>query len=158
MFPFRIRFQTKFSSESFVISDQTILDSLKEELKRTGVDEISITDKSTLEFKNLLIHDFISLRPGLNWNIWVGISYGKFIINTISNSRGITYEFDTYRILTFGLIFALLVGLGSKSFTEGLFVFGFLGVLPWFISVLRHRFNFPNLIDSILKSYKQIKS
>lgn len=76
MFPFIIKYTKTLNSNFDLISNEILLKSFQENLKSDGVDRIKIENNSILKYEN----DFFAIRPGLNWNIWVGICCGKIEI------------------------------------------------------------------------------
>ena len=146
MFPFLIKYNKTLNSNFDLIDNEVLLKSFKENLKRDGVDRIFIENNSTLRYEN----DFFAIRPGLNWNIWVGISGGQIEIIKDKDTRKVTYLINTLRFFIVGAIAGIAFGLISKMIVVGLFAFSFLGLLNWIISISRHRFNFSSLLNKII--------
>ncbi len=146
MFPIIIKYSKTLSGDFDTIANQKILDCAKEYLKRDGVDHIDIIDESVLKFNN----DFFAIRPGLNWNIWVGIWRGQISIEKLDSKRKIRYRINTIRFWIIGLLTGLLFGLITKLLWVGLLAFGVMGLLNWTISVVRHYFNLTGLLTDII--------
>lgn len=147
MFPFTIKYKKTLSSNFDLIENETILKCFQENLKRNGINRIFIEDNSILKYKN----DFFAIRSGLNWNIWVGISGGRIEFIETQNKRIVIYIFDTSRFFIIGLITGVVFVLFSKMILAGLFAFSVLGLLNWVISISRHRLNFSDLLNEVLK-------
>ena len=150
MFPFLIKYKKTLNSNFDLIENEVLLKSFKENLKRDGVDRIFIENNSTLRYEN----DFFAVRPGLNWNIWVGISGGQIEIIKDEDKRKVTYLFNTSRFFIVGAIAGIAFGLFSRMILIGLFAFSFLGLLNWIISILRHRENFSSLLNEVIRNNK----
>jgi hypothetical protein len=150
MFPFLIKYKKALNSNFDLIDNETLLKGFKENLKRGGVDRIFIKNNSILRYEN----DFFAIRPGWNWNIWVGISGGQIEITKDENKRKVTYLFNTSRFFIVGAIAGIAFGLFSKMILIGLFAFSFLGLLNWIISISRHRANFSELLNEALSNNK----
>jgi hypothetical protein len=110
MFPFLIKYKKILNQDFDLIENENILKTIKENLKRSGVDRISISNGSTLNFEN----DFFAIRPGLNWDIWEGISKGQIEIVKNQQIREVSYLFNTSRFFIIGLTAGVFVGIISK--------------------------------------------
>jgi hypothetical protein len=146
MFPFIVKYKKPLHQDFGHIDDDTILKSFIENLMKEGVDRISIKNTSLFLYENA----FLSIRPGLSWNIWVGVSRGQIEIIKTQNTRVVSYMFNTSRFFILGLIAGLLIGLITQTFWIGLLGFTVLGVLNWGISIIRHWLNFSDLLNKIL--------
>jgi hypothetical protein len=150
MFPFIVKYKKTLNNDFDLISNKTILTSFEENLKRDGVDKLSIVNDSILNFKNY----FFAIRPGLNWNIWVGISNGKIEIEKSGTYREVTYLFNTSRFFIIGLLSGFFFWSFSKEFLAGLLAFTVIGVISWIISIIRHRINLNVLLDEVIRNEK----
>jgi len=150
MFPFLIKYKKTLNSNFDLIDNEVLLKSFKENLKRDGVDRIFIENNSILRYEN----DFFAIRPGWNWNIWVGISGGQIEIIEEDNKRKVTYLFNTSRFFIIGALAGIAFGLFSKMILIGLFAFSFLGLLNWIISISRHRANLSSLLNEVMRNNK----
>ena len=150
MFPFLIKYKKILNQDFNLIENENILKTIKGNLKRNGVDRISISNGSILNFEN----DFFAIRPGLNWNIWEGISKGKIEIVKNQQIREVSYLFNTSRFFIIGLTAGVFIGIVSKMVWPGFFAFTVLGLLNWTISIIRHRVNFNDLLNEVLRNNK----
>lgn len=150
MFPFIIKYTKTLNSNFDLISNEIMLKSFQENLKSDGVDRIKIENNSKLKYEN----DFFAIRPGLNWNIWVGICCGQIEIKQREDKKVVTYTFNTSRFFIIGLIAGIAFWLFSKFIIAGLFAFTVLGILNWIISILRHSANFSSLLSEVLRNNK----
>jgi len=150
MFPFTLKYKKTLKSDFDLINNETMLKSFQENLKRDGVDRTFIENNSTLRYEN----DFFAIRPGLNWNIWVGICCGQIEISQNENKKSVTYLFNTSRFFIVGLIAGIAFWLFSKEIFAGLFAFSVLGLLNWIISISRHRAHLSNLLNEVLRNNK----
>ncbi|WP_075604012.1 hypothetical protein [Saccharicrinis aurantiacus] len=150
MFPFVIKYKKTLNSNFDLIENEVLLKSFKEKLKRDGVDRIFIENNSSLSYKN----NFFAIRPGLNHNIWAGISGGQIEIIKSKEKRKISYLFNTSRFFIVGGIAGIAFGLFSKMILVGLFAFSSLGVLNWIISISRHRVNLSSLLNEVIRNNK----
>lgn len=73
---------------------------------------------------------------------------------TKENKKVVTYLFNTSRFFIVGLIAGIAFALFSKMILIGLFAFSFLGLLNWLISILRHRMNFSDILNEVLRKNK----
>ena len=147
MFPFIIIYKKTLNSDFDLINNGNLLNSFQEQLKKDGVDKISMENNSILKYKN----DFFSIKPGLNWNIWVGICCGQIEVKQGSNTREVIYSFNTSRFFIVGLIAGIIFSLFFKMIFPGLFAFFVLGVLNWILSISRHRAKLSSLLNNTLK-------
>lgn len=150
MFPFIITYSITLKPDYDRFSNQQIFESLRQDLKSDGVDRVIVDSESKLLFNN----DFFSIRPGLNWNIWVNVSSGYFEIKSMDTKRVIYLVINVSEIFIIGFIAGLLFGLISKIWWFGAIAFGFLGILNWLITFIRHKFNFIHLVDGIKNNLK----
>jgi hypothetical protein len=138
------------NSDFDLIDNGTMMKSFQENLKRGGVDRITIENNSILKYEN----DFFAIRPWLNWNIWDGICCGQIEITQNENKKAVTYLFNTSRFFIVGLIAGVAFWLFSKIIFAGLFVFSVLGLLNWIISISRHRAHLSSLLNEVLRNNK----
>jgi len=148
MFPFIIKYTKTLNSNFDLISNEIMLKSFQENLKSDGVDRIKIENNSILKYEN----DFFAIRPGLNWNIWVGICCGHIEIKQRGNKKIVTYLINTSRFFIVGLIAGIIFWLFSKFIIAGLFAFTVLGLLNWIISISRHRAHLSSLLNEVLRN------
>lgn len=128
-------------------STERILDYVRKDFLDSGADSVQLIDNNLLaENKRFDIR----IRPDLNFNRWIGISYAKLQIIESNLQRNALYSFDTTRILVIGFIAGLLFGLISQMFWIGLLVFGAIGVLNWIIKILQHWICFDSTFGDII--------
>jgi hypothetical protein len=145
IFPFEITFKKKLKGEILKYSTSEILMYLKLEFEKSGTDYIELLNDCIL-IKN----DWISLRirPGWNWNRWLGINSAKFQIKMIENNeRKAIYTFDLTKLLFISTIVSFLFGSISRSFLIGLITFLFIGFMNWVIKLIQHKISFDELLS-----------
>jgi hypothetical protein len=144
IFPFEVTFKKKLSGEIEKFTTPDILDFYKKEFEKSGADSIKFINGSIIVKNNLID---LMVKPGLNWNRWVGVYSAKFQITEKENKvRIAVYSLNVSKILIFGAIVGLFVGLSSNSIWNGLGIFGFLGILTWAIKLFQHRIDFDDFI------------
>ena len=148
MFPFEIKYEKPINSQFDSISNETILEYFEQNLKDDGVDETYIEENTILRFNNY----YLSIRPGLNWNIWEGIRKGSFEIIMKENQRIMIYSFNISKLIIPFTLFGLSITVLSigTSIGFGLFTFAWT-LLPWLTILLRHKNKLTNLLDEVLE-------
>ncbi len=134
-FPFEITYKLKLVGdiEKFATSD--ILDFVRNDFKKSGADSVRVI-KDTVFAENRLLE--IRIRPGLNWNRWIGIGYAKLQIVELDNSRYAIYSFNLTRILFIGALMGIFIGFLTHIYWIGLITFGVLGLLNWLTKLIQH--------------------
>ena len=106
---FRIKAELFLNEEFNNISNETLFKETYNFLKKEGVDRIKIKNNEKLFLEN----DFFAIRPGLNWNIWVGIDSGEIQIkfDELKNRKKIIYSVSFSRMFWTLLIISVIGGL-----------------------------------------------
>lgn len=134
-FPFDITYKKRLSNKAgnFVIDD--ILETIKLDFIKSGADTVRMEGNHVIA-KNRMFR--IRIRPGLNFNRWLGISSADLLINDSEKFREVIYTFNTTRIFLVGVLFGFFFGLISPVYWMGIIVFGVMGLLNWLFKLLQH--------------------
>lgn len=139
-FPIEITFKKRLIEDFKEFSNQQILDFFIKDFQDSGVKNIR------RESDNKVVADimFFAIRPGWNWNRWVGISQGSVQIlgNDNDSQRLIVYRFNQTRLFIIAVIASVIFGIVSQEWYTGLFAFGVLGILNWIIKLIQHSSTF----------------
>lgn len=146
---FTIKYKKKLNSIFDTISDKEIIETFANDFRVTGVDKIIIENDSYFSYKN----NFFSIKPGWNWNRWVGICRGEIKITKINDDRNIYYSFDVLIIVLVGLTFGIFSFVSTKNFTSsiiGLILgLGIIGGVNVLITAIIHFDNLIGILNSI---------
>jgi hypothetical protein len=145
IFPFEVTYKKELKGEIQKYSTSEILDFFKNDFEKSGADSIELTNDCIL-VKN----DWISfrIRPGFNWNRWLGINSAKFqIISTEKNERKAIYTFNLTKLLLESAIICIFIGLVNRSLLVGLVCYFFLGIMNWVIKLFQHQFSFNEFLN-----------
>lgn len=151
MFPFTITYRRTLDRRFDEIDTKSILNSFKENLQRKGVSKITNETDSKLTFKI----DFFSSKPGVNWNIWVGINRGKIEMEESTGKRTVIYEFNTSQIFIAGFVGGVLFWIVSQMWWAGCFAFGIFGLFNWIVTLVRHDDNLTGVLNKILQTQQK---
>jgi hypothetical protein len=139
-FPFEITYRKKLKNEFNEFSNQYILDFFIKDFRDSGVKNIRT------ESENRVIADimFFAIRPGWNWNRWVGIGQSSVQIEGTDqeSKRIVIYRFNLTRLFTIAFIASIFFWAISQEWWTGLFAFGVLGFLNWIIKLIQHSSTF----------------
>jgi hypothetical protein len=152
-FPFEITYRKKLKNKFNDYSNEKIIEFFIQDFEKSGVRNIR------RENINKVIADimFFAIRPGWNWNRWVGISYGTIEIvgDFEKENRVVVYKFNQSRLLIMGFIASIFVGITSQMILFGLGAFGFMCVLTWGIKLLQHYITFYETFDEMIFERKR---
>jgi hypothetical protein len=152
IFPFELTFKKKIEGELENFSTHDILNFAKEDFKKSGATNIRLTNDSLTTINPF---GYIGIRPGLNWNRWVGISRAEFKIKPSKNHRIAYYTFNLTRVIILGVIAGILAGIIELSFWIGLITFGLFGIVHWISKVWQHKFVFYDTFFDLIARNKQ---
>lgn len=145
IFPFEVTYKKKLDGEIQNYTTSDILDFFKNDFEKSGPDFIKIKN-DCISIKNNLIS--FRIRPGLNWNRWVGINSAKFqIINTENNSRIAIYTFNLTELVLVSAIMSIAFGIFTQSLLIGLFIYFWLGIMNWATKLFQHQFSFDDFLN-----------
>ncbi len=140
---------SKYLKEEFnQIPTEELLSDIDSFLKSEGVDYVFVKGKENLILKN----EFFSLRPGLNWNIWIGVASGEIIIHSDKNmnKKIIKYSVSYLRMVVTLFIIALFGGLATiKLYGIGAILGIGSFILNFPILYFRHKFHLNDIIKHL---------
>lgn len=151
MFPFIVKYKKPLDSRFNSISNEDILNCIREFLEENYVDRIFIEDNLTIRYEN----DYLfSKRMFMFWNIWDFIFSGKITIEVNQEKRSLVYLFNTSGTFIFGAIIGSALTLFTHEVIVGICGFAFAGLLNWLILIERHHMNLSNVLNEVLKNNK----
>lgn len=152
-FPFEVTYKKKLDEDFNEFSNKQILEFFINDFKESGVNNIR------RENDNKVVADimFFAIRPGLNFNRWVGVSQGSVQINETEgdSTRIVIYRFNQTRLFVIAIIASIFFWIISQEWWVGLFAFVGLGFLNWIAKLVQHSSAFYGTFTGIKNERKR---